>query len=67
MVLISIIIAKTPRGKALGFKIEAIDICADIKTSDSSNNNLLLYIIEKTEALIGGEIINEDCKTINYL
>ena len=41
--------AKTPRGKALGFKIEALDICAEIKTSDNQNNNLLLYIIEKTE------------------
>lgn len=42
-------LAKTPRGRALGFKIEALDICAEIKTSDNQNNNLLLYIIEKTE------------------
>ncbi|CAD8050953.1 unnamed protein product [Paramecium primaurelia] len=52
--------AKTPRGKALGFKIEALDICAEIKTSDNQNNNLLLYIIEKTEQIIGGEIITEE-------
>ncbi|CAD8057754.1 unnamed protein product [Paramecium primaurelia] len=52
--------AKTPRGRALGFKIEALDICAEIKTSDNQNNNLLLYIIEKTEQIIGGEIISEE-------
>lgn len=43
------ILAKTPRGKALGFKIEALDICSEVKTSDNSNNNLLIYIIEKAE------------------
>ncbi|CAD8063926.1 unnamed protein product [Paramecium sonneborni] len=52
--------AKTPRGKALGFKMEALDICAEIKTSDNQNNNLLLYIIEKTEQIIGNEIISEE-------
>ncbi|CAK65839.1 unnamed protein product (macronuclear) [Paramecium tetraurelia] len=52
--------AKTPRGTALGFKIEALDICAEVKTSDNLNNNLLLYIIEKTEQIIGGEIISEE-------
>ncbi|CAD8150861.1 unnamed protein product [Paramecium octaurelia] len=60
--------AKTPRGKALGFKIEALDICAEIKTSDNQNNNLLLYIIEKTEQIIGSEIISEDkMKTFEVL
>ncbi|CAD8067857.1 unnamed protein product [Paramecium sonneborni] len=60
--------AKTPRGRALGFKIEALDICAEIKTSDNQNNNLLLYIIEKTEQMIGGEIISEEkLKTFEVL
>ncbi|CAD8104412.1 unnamed protein product [Paramecium sonneborni] len=50
--------ASTNRGNAQGFKIDAIEKCADMKTSDNQEN-LLYYVIDLSENILKKEIINE--------
>lgn len=59
MVAASMILAKTPRGRAGGFKIEVIEKCADLKSQDNQSN-LLAYIIDKTEKSIMKDIVTEE-------
>ncbi|CAD8090063.1 unnamed protein product [Paramecium primaurelia] len=50
--------ASTSRGNAKGFKIDTIEKCADMKTSDAQEN-LLYYVIDLTESILKKEIIDE--------